>query len=307
MIDFSSHLLLPSPIEVITHPSLEDFDGALYIKREDIIHKEFGGNKWRKLVYNLHEFDKGNYSHIVTLGGPFSNHIAATAQACFTFGYPSVGIIRGRMIDPNNPTLNKAKEAGMELRHISKEEYRIGNKSEVVNQILNEYPQPYFIPEGGSNQLAINGVSELMNEVHQQEERFDTVVVAAGTGTTAAGIIRESKEEVIVINVLKNQSLHDTIVSKLNVAKNEKWQVNHDYHFGGFAKTTEELISFINRFKTETGIQLDPVYTGKAMYATLDLIAKKQLEGRRILFVHTGGLQGIIAYNYIRKNKSKIS
>ena len=305
MKDWSNSLVLPSPVDKVFHSSLQDFTGALYIKREDIIHPDFGGNKWRKLVYNLREFERGSYSHIITMGGPFSNHIAATAEACATFGYPSVGIIRGMMKDLNNPTLSKAIKAGMEIRHVPKDAYRNGKKSLAISQILKEYPVPYFIPEGGSNKLALKGVRELMYELHQYEELYDYIIVAAGTGTTAAGIISASNEEVIVINVLKNQGLHDSIRSKLDPSLNH-WRINHDYHFGGFAKTTEELISFINNFKIETGIPLDPIYTGKAMYATLDLIFKKQFDGKRILFIHTGGLQGVAAYNYLRKDKTRL-
>ncbi len=306
MKDFTEYLNLPSPVQEVDLHGMASSSYSLHVKREDLIHPDFGGNKWRKLFYNLKEFESGGYTHLVTMGGPFSNHIAATAQICLAAGYPCVGIIRGTQEDLNNPTLLKAKSAGMEIIHISKAAYRKGKNTEEVKGILSNYPKPYFVPEGGSNRLAMQGVGELMFEVTQGKEFYDKVIVAAGTGATAAGIIKASKIEVIVINVLKNIGLQNAIEDMLE-ADLTHWQINHNYHFGGFAKTSNELISFINKFKLDTGIPLDPVYTGKAMYATLDLIAQNQLSGKRILFIHTGGLQGITAYNYLNSNKRQLA
>ena len=306
MKDFSEYLNLPSPVQAVDLHSVAVSSCSLHVKREDLIHPDFGGNKWRKLFYNLKEFERGGYSHIVTMGGPFSNHIAATAQMSKAGGYPCVGIIRGTQEDVNNPTLAKARSAGMEIIHIPKVAYRKGKNADEVKSILGNYPNPYFIPEGGSNRLAMKGVGELMQEVDQSRELYDTVIVAAGTGATAAGIIKESKIEVIVINVLKNIGLKNSIEDRLDGGYSH-WKINHDYHFGGFAKTSDELISFINKFKLDTGIPLDPVYTGKAMYATMDFISQNQLSGKKILFIHTGGLQGITAYNYLNSNKRQLA
>lgn len=295
-------LRLPSPIEAFgLHPSGVE----LYVKREDLIHSAFGGNKWRKLKYNLLEFQSGGYSHLVTFGGPFSNHIAAVAQACRVEKIPCVGLIRGTYVDEENPTLIAARQAGMHLIHITKEAYKQKEGSAEVRQILSELSRPFVVPEGGGNALGLKGCAEISDEIDAHGIAFDAVVVPAGTGTTAAGIIAASETETFVVNVLKNPSLVDVLTAQ--VPSDKRWQVVSDYHFGGFAKVNQVLVDFINACSVEYGFLLDPIYNGKGFYAVLDMMGRGRFpQGAKVLYILTGGLQGIAAYNYRCKRDSMV-
>ena len=295
-------LQLPSPIQ---QPKSDTDTVQLQLKREDLIHPAFGGNKWRKLKYNLQKFNIGSYSHLVTFGGAFSNHIAATAAVGAYFSIPTIGIIRGSYVDENNVTLGKAKAQGMRLFPISREAYKMKEQSPEFQRIIKGYSRPLVVPEGGSNQHGFKGCQEIMQEVQQQQEQpYDYVVVPAGTGMTASGVISTSlKENILVVNVLKNAGLEATIRAELGKEQNN-WSVLSDYHFGGYAKVKPELIDFINAYYKEHRIALDPIYNGKALYAVYDLIEKNHFPvGSRILYLLTGGQQGIAAYNSRCKNE----
>ena len=292
-------LNIPSPVQYID--SINNVN--LYIKREDLIHSSFGGNKWRKLKYNLQEYKDKNHKTLITFGGAFSNHIAATASICNHYNLPSVGIIRGTYEDENNPTLNLAKENGMQLYHVPKLEYKLKNDGSEIKKIISNYPSPLIVPEGGSNELAKTGVMEMINEF-EEEILFDHIIVAAGTGMTASGIIEASNEKskIWIVNVLRNESLEKTISNGLKVKKNN-WEVLSSYDFGGYAKVPNELKQFANNFYEKYQIILDPIYTSKMMFATLDMIqTNKFTEGVNILAIHTGGLQGIEGFEYVTKS-----
>ena len=293
-------LRLPSPIQpLLTHPSGVE----LYIKREDLIHPLYGGNKWRKLKYNLNRYREGGYNQLVTFGGPFSNHIAAVALACQEAGIPCVGLIRGTYVDADNPTLDTAKLAGMKLIHLRKEIYKEKEGAAPVQEILSQWTRPLVIPEGGSNAEGFRGCAELAEEIASQGYDFDYVVVPAGTGTTAAGIISKSTAQVLVINVLKNPALEEVISGQLSGTV--EWRLFSEYHFGGFAKVDQVLVDFINQFYNEYRINLDPIYNGKGVFALMDLLSKGHFpKGSKVLYVLTGGLQGIRAYNYRCKREA---
>ena len=296
----SPALRLPSPIV-----SLPDFSHSynVFVKQEDLIHREFGGNKWRKLKYNIKNYHQQDYKTMITFGGPFSNHIAASASVCKAYDIPSVGIIRGTYKDPGNPTLLMATNNGMKLHHVPKSDYRLKIESELVQRIINRYKKPMIVPEGGNNAEGIEGMRDLMVEIYNYPVTFDIIAVAAGTGATAAGIINYAKvssdTKVIIINVLKNESLTAEIKSKSN---NEKlnWQVTGDYHFGGYAKTTEELRLFAQQFLDTYNMRLDHIYNSKLFYAMRDMLDKDFIrKGSNVLLINTGGHQGIRAYNYV--------
>jgi len=292
-------LNIPSPIHKLD--TINNIN--LFVKREDLIHPSFGGNKWRKLKYNLQEFKTKKFENLITFGGAFSNHIAATASICQLHKIPSVGLIRGTYEDKNNPTLNLAIKNGMRIHHIPKSEYKLKNESIVVKSIINQYKNPFIVPEGGSNELAIKGIVEMVNEV-QSKKHFNHIIVAAGTGKTATGIIQaaDSKTMIWVINVLRNESLEPTIARHVKDKKN--WTVLSDYDFGGYAKVPKNLKEFSNKFYEKYNLLLDPIYTSKMMFAALDLIQKnKYNKGDNILTIHTGGLQGIDGFEYISKSK----
>lgn len=289
-----------SPIEKVTHPLLKDV--RLCVKREDKIHPTISGNKWRKLKYNLLN-SRG--LTIVTFGGAFSNHIYATAAACNEFGLASVGIIRGEY-DEGNPILQFAKSCGMELKFVDRTSYRDKAESPIVQKILKEIPDRIVIPEGGSNDLALQGIHELSEEINQTD--FDVIMVSAGTGCTATGILQklDSSKQLWVFSSLKSDYLKDEILNQVDESKHSQLKFINDYHFGGYGKSPSELIDFINDFTIETSIPVDPIYNGKLVSGFCEMAKDGSLnQSKSYLWIHTGGLQGIAAYNYMANKKSK--
>ena len=270
--------------------------------RLDTIHKHWSGNKYFKLKFNLEEARKQNKTTLLTFGGAYSNHIAATAAAGKENGFETIGIIRGEKHEPLNPTLQFASDCGMQLHYVSREEYRKKDSAEFYNSLTQQFNNFYLIPEGGSNLLAIKGCTEILNSV---EENFDFVCCACGTGTTLAGLILSlnKNQKAIGFSSLKGgEFLVDDIQKQLNdyslkysktIDFADNWSINSDYHFGGYAKTTEQLIAFKKDFQAQQNIELDYVYTAKMMFGIFDLIAKNYFpEGSKILAIHTGGIQG---------------
>ncbi len=281
------------------------------IKREDLLHNEVSGNKFRKLKYNLIKAKDDGFNTLLTYGGAFSNHIAATAAAGKLFGFKTIGVIRGDELSlnlnktlNNNPTLQLAHKYGMQFKFVSRTDYRLKNKPNFSNKLHNEFGCFYELPEGGTNLLAIKGCEEILKP---KDTDFDYICVAVGTGGTIAGIINSSKQNqnVLGFSALKGSFLKNDI-SVLCKQKNN-WKLISDYHFGGYAKVSKDFIIFINKFKNETNIALDAVYTGKMMYGLADMIRKEYFNsGSKLLVIHTGGLQGNIGMNIFLKKKYKI-
>ncbi len=281
-------------VELLDLPRLSKFQVQLSIKREDKIHSSISGNKWRKLYYNLIEAKKKNFKGILTFGGAFSNHIYAAAAAAKELDLKSIGIIRGEEADENNPTLQFAKSQGMELCKVSRTEYKRKDEKEYLKELSARFPAFYIIPEGGSNQLAVTGASEMVS--NDLVDLYDYWAVAIGTGGTAAGIINglKGKSHVLGFSSLKGGAFLEKDIQSFLTGTYRNWEIRTDYHFGGYAKHQPELIACINNFKAATGIQLDPIYTGKMVYGVLDLIKKGNIpSGAKVLMVHTGGLQGL--------------
>ncbi|WP_397363576.1 1-aminocyclopropane-1-carboxylate deaminase/D-cysteine desulfhydrase [Olleya sp. R77988] len=277
----------------------------LYLKREDLIHPIISGNKYRKLKYNIAFAEKNNHDTLLTFGGAFSNHIAATAEAGRVFGFKTIGVIRGEELQDkilDNPTLKFAKSCGMTFKFISREQFRLKSTQSIFEKLKNEFGDFCLIPEGGTNDLAIKGCKEILTK---QDLSFDYICSSVGTGGTVAGLINCSKpsQQVLGFSALKGDFLKEDI-SKF--AKQDNWQLITDYHFGGYAKINDQLILFINSFKKQTGINLDPIYTGKMLYGIFDLIQNGFFKpNAKILAVHTGGLQGIEGMNKRLKQKQK--
>ena len=275
----------------------------LFIKREDQLHAFVSGNKYRKLKYNLKEAEKLGFKTLLTFGGAFSNHIAAVASAGYILGFKTIGIIRGEELRTevvHNPTLRFAQENGMQFKFVPRGVYREKMSEAFLKELKHEFNSFYLIPEGGTNTLAVKGCEEILSE---DDKNFDVVCCAIGTGGTISGLINCSKprQQVLGFPALKGSFLHEDI-SKFVTKTN--WDIITDYHFGGYAKINSELVTFINQFKSENNISLDPIYTGKMMYGIFDLINKNYFsKGSRILAVHTGGLQGINGMNAFLKNK----
>ncbi|MFD0989050.1 1-aminocyclopropane-1-carboxylate deaminase/D-cysteine desulfhydrase [Mariniflexile jejuense] len=276
----------------------------LFVKREDAIHQFVSGNKYRKLKYNLIEAKTLGFKTLLTFGGAFSNHIAAVASAGQLFDFKTIGIIRGdelNSVKNNNETLQFAKKCGMQFKFISREAYREKTTPDFIEKLNIEFGDFYLIPEGGTNTLAIKGCEEILNET---DGDFDYICCAVGTGGTISGLINCSKpsQQVLGFPALKGDFLQQDI-SKFAMKTN--WELKTDYHFGGYAKINAELVTFINQFKKEHNLPLDPVYTGKMMFGIMDLIKKGYFpKGSKILVIHTGGLQGITGMNAFLKKKN---
>ncbi|WP_347456576.1 pyridoxal-phosphate dependent enzyme [Acinetobacter thermotolerans] len=261
------------------------------IRRLELVHPQISGNKFFKLKYNFLEARRLGYQKLLTFGGAYSNHIAATAFAAHQFGFASVGIIRGEELKdkPLNPTLQIAQDFGMQLHFVSREEYRHKQKPEFLAELQQQFPDHYVIPEGGTNSLAIQGCKEILKPT---DAEFDVICCAVGTGGTITGLIKVSQghQQILGFSALKGSFLNED-VAKLTSKRN--WQIIDDYCCGGYAKTTPELIQFIQDFEAEHGIPLEQVYTGKMLLGLTDLIQKGHFPvGSKILVIHTGGLQG---------------
>ena len=280
------------------------YDVALYLKREDKIHPAISGNKYRKLKYNLIEAEVQGFKTLLTFGGAYSNHIAAVASAGKNFDFKTIGVIRGEEIKSKineNKTLAFASDSGMQLKFISREVYRNKTSEKFIDKLKEEFGEFYLIPEGGTNTLAVKGCEEILTE---KDIDFDYICCAVGTGGTISGIINCSQngQQVLGFPALKGGFLKDDI-SKFTT--NNNWKLVTDYHFEGYAKINSELISFINGFKQNFNIALDPIYTGKMMFGIFDLIEKGFFQkGSKILAIHTGGLQGIEGMNSVLKKRN---
>lgn len=277
---------------------------SLTIKREDLLHPLISGNKFRKLKYNLVEAKKRGFDTILTFGGAYSNHIAATAFAGKLNGLKTIGIIRGEELSgkwETNTTLKWASDHGMQLKFISRDDYRNKNNPSYLKKLQQEFESVYILPEGGTNTLAVRGCEEILTP---GDAGFGVICCAVGTGGTLAGIINSSLENQHVLGfpALKGDFLSEDI---RNFALKEGWELIPDYHFGGYAKVSAELVDFVNAFKQKTHIPLDPVYTGKMVFGILDLIKQDYfLSKTKILAIHTGGLQGIAGMNILLKEKN---
>jgi 1-aminocyclopropane-1-carboxylate deaminase len=288
--------------DIVYKPTINTIDYKGYqigILRLDLIHHEISGNKWFKLKYNLQQVKKVNKSTVITFGGAFSNHIAATAVACKLEGIKSIGIIRGEEISANNPTLSLAKQNGMELLFVSREEYSQKNDGGYLQRLRFMYPEAYIIPEGGDNLLGQKGCEEILS---QETTNYSNIFCAHGTGTTYKGISKSllPHQELQVVNVLNFEA----------TANEQQTTILNNYHFGGYAKHTNELLEFKKWFEEMYHIELDYVYTAKLFFATFDLMKQEKLDKQKpILLIHCGGLQGNVGYEerYNLKPKRQVN
>lgn len=290
------------PIQRIEYPLLDRYKLQLSVKREDLLHPHISGNKWRKLKYNLLSAKETEADTLLTFGGAYSNHIAAVAAAGREWGFRTIGIIRGEEHKTLNPTLHFAQEQGMQLQYMSRETYREKHSPEVIDSLKEAFGPFFMIPEGGSNALAVKGCAEITDDFERGS--YDFVCAPCGTGGTLAGLLAgmNRRGQVLGFPALKGGSFLKKDIDSLTDAYNgeiyHNYQLITDYHFGGYAKWKPELINFINIFHDVTGVQLDPVYTGKMFYGLYDLARKHYFKpGSKILAIHTGGLQGIKGFN----------
>ena len=291
-------------IENPTTPLTEIFDLLfsekqikVFIKREDLTDEFISGNKFYKLKYNLIEAEKLGYKTLLTFGGAFSNHIHATAAAGKKYGIKTIGVIRGEEHLPLNPTLNSAQENGMTLEYLDRKSYRNKYDETLIKKLKEKFGNFYLVPEGGSNELAIKGVAEIIPAIDTQ---FNFICSACGTGGTLAGLILglDSKSFALGFSALKGGNfLYQNIKKLLSEYQKENltnWQINLDYHFGGYAKVNSTLINFCIEFYSKHKIEIEPIYTGKMFYGIYELIKNDFFpKHSSIIAVHTGGLQGL--------------
>lgn len=296
-LNFYEGIVESVPTIKVDDPLLADAGINLYIKREDMIHPHLSGNKYYKLKYNLEEAKNKGYDTLLTFGGAYSNHIYATAAAGKIFNFKTIGVIRGEEHTILNPTLSFAKECGMKLRYINRKTYRNKTSTDVVKLLVEEYGRFYLIPEGGSNALAVKGCTEILTSI---KDDFDYVCCAVGTGGTLAGLAAGLKgsRKALGFSVLKGADFLNERVRMLLESYSGKefknWQINFDYHFGGYAKFNLNLINFIEKFMQRFNIPVEPIYTGKMLYGIFELVKNGFFSsGTKIIAIHTGGLQGL--------------
>ncbi|WP_187264549.1 1-aminocyclopropane-1-carboxylate deaminase/D-cysteine desulfhydrase [Pontibacter beigongshangensis] len=287
---------MPAPLQQLRHPLLDQQNVELWVKREDLLHPALPGNKWRKLKYNLQEAKRQQKSTLLTFGGAYSNHIAAVAAAGEEFGFRTIGMIRGEEHLPLNPTLRFAISKGMELHYLSREVYRQKDAPDFLQQLSGQFQEPFILPEGGTNMLAVKGCTEIVTDI---DMKYDYICCASGTGGTLAGIIAglKGEKQVLGFPALKGGAFLrpeiEQLLQNYSGRHFDNWELITNYHFGGYAKVKPELLTFMQQFRERHQVTLEPVYTGKMMFGVFDLVAKGFFpEGARIIAVHTGGLQG---------------
>src|SRR5690625_2235248 len=287
-----------STVQKIRFPIQENESFHFEIKRDDLIDSVVSGNKWRKLEYNLLQAEQTKKKGILTFGGAYSNHLVATAKACSVAGLKSMAWVRGdELRSESNETLKACAEYGMELVFISRSEYRKKDDVFFLKELASKYPDYYIVPEGGKSYYGVVGCQHILQET---TNNYDHVYLAGGTGTTAAGVLLSASEKtkVHVVSALKGAFLQDDIQQLLRQVLNDEDSVAYylkhlvminDGHFGGYARVNQELLDFINQVYADLGLKLDPIYTGKAVFA----MVKDYNEGLigpedKVLFIHTG-------------------
>jgi len=265
-----------------------------------LVHPDVSGNKWFKLKYNLEKAIAGGHDTILTFGGAFSNHIAATAAACHLYGLRSIAVVRCEPGSELNPTLSKAKGLGMQLHFVGREVYTQKSSEAFEQQLKEQFGHHYLIPEGGNNAAGAEGCKEILRPL----EHYDYIFCACGTATTFAGLVASAKEgqTVIGISVLKGEEQLAQEAERLTgiaIAGNQGLMelnahcISNAYCFSGYARFDQAIVDFKTDFENKYAVPLDHIYTSKLFFAVNDLLKSGRLKsGSKILIVHSGGLQG---------------
>lgn len=278
-------------VDILQFALLKQKEIEAEVARLDLVDPVISGNKWFKLKEYIAAALKENKTSIVTFGGAFSNHIIATAALCKIYGIASIGIIRGEEPKIFSATLKHAKENGMHLFFVEREKYQL---KEIPQSVHDKYPGAYVINEGGYGFLGLRGAASILPLLNSQ--KYTHILAAVGTGTTLAGLVESSttQQQVIGISSMKNNFELENQINLLLATENKnRFQLLHDYHFGGYAKHNSELIQFMNKWYLTTKIPSDFVYTGKLFFAFSHLIENGFFPpGSKILLIHSGGIQG---------------
>ena len=294
--DFNSALTLNS--QLLDCDLYRNKNLSVHLIRSDQVHRQVSGNKWFKLKYSLLKAQRQNCQQVISFGGAYSNHIHALAFACNNLALPVIGFIRGQWSE-DNQTLQDARRWGMQLKSLSREQYREKSNAEFLAQLSAEYPNSLIIPEGGSSVDALSGVAELMGLIESAVPKIDTLVAACGTGGTLAGLIAAAQhaDSILGIPVLKGAGfLRDDInglLKQAGVAAGCKWHLDLDGHYGGYGKAKAEHLQEMQGIENLHQVQLEPVYTAKMWRRFDELVTDNYFKpGSVIALLHSGGLQG---------------
>lgn len=276
-------------IDALSDPRLDAYGVTLHVKRDDLIHPYVSGNKLYKLSYHVQEALAQGHKTLLTFGGAWSNHLVATAAYCKEKGLQCIGVVRGDELEkePLNPSLQFCADQGMRLHFVSREEYRQKEESYFISRLNSLFGGFYLVPEGGAGALGAKGAAHIIDGI----EGYDIIACACGTGTTLAGIasVLPPYTKALGFSVLKGEDGLSQIVEQY-VGYRHNWEVVTGYHFGGYGKSTNELMAFKSDFELQTDIPLDKVYTAKLFYGLYDMIYKGLLPPNvKILAIHTGG------------------
>jgi 1-aminocyclopropane-1-carboxylate deaminase len=282
-------LALPSPLVQLDSPRLDRHGVRLFLKRDDLIHPDIPGNKWRKLKYNLSAAHAEGASTLLTFGGAYSNHLRAVAAAAAHCGFRSIGVVRGEPHEPLNEVLRFARDRGMRLTYLDRASYRRKTAPELLARLRQRFGDFFLIPEGGSNAAALPGCAELVGEI---SVGFDVICCPCGTGGTLAGIATALApgQRALGFAALKGADFLLEDVPRLQQGRaSGDWSIEQGFHFGGFARRTVVLEEFIADFRRQYGIELEWVYVAKMMYGLFSLIdAGRFANGTTIVAVITG-------------------
>ncbi|BBP43639.1 1-aminocyclopropane-1-carboxylate deaminase [Thiosulfativibrio zosterae] len=295
---------------MLKSPLFEDANIEVFMKRDDLNHPEIQGNKWHKLKFNLEQAKLQNKTTLLTFGGAYSNHIAATAAAAKLYGFSSMGFIRGDELQ-NTPskwshTLKTAHLNGMQLHFLSRTDYRLKSQLNFQHQLQQSYPDAWIIPEGGSNDLAIAGLQTLATEIDQQCPNWTHLITAVGTGATLSGLVRHLKmnsaQTVLGVATLGSGDFLKTDICRW-IQNDNDWVAEKNPKNWAFlnlenpiryGKITPEIELTQQQFRAEFDIVLDPIYTAKMVLGFYEALSKNRFPpNSKIILLHTGGLQGL--------------
>ncbi|MET8887948.1 pyridoxal-phosphate dependent enzyme [Streptomyces griseus] len=281
---------LPSPLQEVRDERFARHGVRLFLKRDDLIHPDLPGNKWRKLALNL-EAAAGRT--VLTFGGAYSNHLRATAAAGRLLGFPTVGVVRGDELArrPLNPSLARCAADGMRLHFVDRTTYRAKASSEVLEGLLGLFGDVVVLPEGGSNALAAQGCTALGREVAGE---VDVAAVACGTGGTLAGLAAglDPGQRALGVPVVGGGFLGEEVARLQREAFDGPagdWSLEERFTFGGYARTTPELAAFTDGFEDRHGLPVERVYVAKLLFALTALAEEGAFApGTRLAAVITG-------------------
>ncbi len=281
--------MFPSPI-IENVPLLSNAEITVDTLRLDQIHPIISGNKWYKLRYYIQDALEKKASTLASFGGPYSNHLVALAYASKWKGLHTIGYVRSNKGEPITPTLQEAINYGMELVFLGRQDFQSLKNDMLETHSKMQNPAIYYVDEGGYGILGAKGASTIYPNQH-----YDYIICAVGTGTMIAGIINAAttRQKIIGIPVLKNEGSIENEIRELLINKESDFNLLHDFHQGGYAKTTKQQINFMNLLWDQCTIPTDIVYTSKVFFAVNELIKQNYFNtNNSVLIIHSGGLQG---------------